>query len=134
MVLDIVEILLKHLGHQYVRLDGSTPMAERLAYHYGVQILLSPHNVIFDIFPLFLGFRIGLIDKYNTDPEIFVFLLSTRAGGQGINLASANVVILHDIDCNPFNDKQAEDRCHRMGQSRLVEYQLLAVIVVSDLV
>lgn len=80
-----------------------------------------PHNVIFHIFP-FLS-RIGLIDKYNTDPEIFVFLLSTRAGGQGINLASANVVILHDIDCNPFNDKQAEDRCHRMGQSRLVVYQ-----------
>ncbi|KAF5905300.1 ATP-dependent helicase 1A, partial [Clarias magur] len=93
MMLDIVEILLKHLGHQYVRLDGSTPMAE----------------------------RIGLIDEYNTDPEIFVFLLSTRAGGQGINLASANVVILHDIDCNPFNDKQAEDRCHRMGQSRSVQ-------------
>ncbi|XP_062854392.1 SWI/SNF-related matrix-associated actin-dependent regulator of chromatin subfamily A containing DEAD/H box 1A [Trichomycterus rosablanca] len=93
MMLDIVEILLKHLGHQYVRLDGSTPMAE----------------------------RIGLIDEYNTDPEIFVFLLSTRAGGQGINLASANVVILHDIDCNPFNDKQAEDRCHRMGQTRTVQ-------------
>lgn len=72
-----------------------------------------------NIFP-FLS-RIDLIDKYNTDHEIFVFLLSTRAGGQGINLASANVVILHDIDCNPFNDKQAEDRCHRMGQSRLVE-------------
>uniref|UniRef100_A0AAR2IRE5 DNA helicase n=1 Tax=Pygocentrus nattereri TaxID=42514 RepID=A0AAR2IRE5_PYGNA len=92
MMLDIVEVLLKHLGHEYVRLDGSTPMAE----------------------------RIGLIDKYNTDPEIFVFLLSTRAGGQGINLASANTVILHDIDCNPFNDKQAEDRCHRMGQTRTV--------------
>lgn len=93
MMLDIVEILLKHLDHQYVRLDGSTPMAE----------------------------RIGLIDKYNTNPEIFVFLLSTRAGGQGINLASANTVILHDIDCNPFNDKQAEDRCHRMGQTRTVQ-------------
>ncbi|XP_076859714.1 SWI/SNF-related matrix-associated actin-dependent regulator of chromatin subfamily A containing DEAD/H box 1A [Brachyhypopomus gauderio] len=93
MVLDIVEILLSHLGHQYLRLDGSTPMAE----------------------------RIGLIDQYNTDPEIFVFLLSTRAGGQGINLASANTVILHDIDCNPFNDKQAEDRCHRMGQTRTVQ-------------
>ncbi|XP_046728087.1 SWI/SNF-related matrix-associated actin-dependent regulator of chromatin subfamily A containing DEAD/H box 1A isoform X2 [Silurus meridionalis] len=92
MMLDIVEVLLKHLGYQYVRLDGSTPMAD----------------------------RIGLIDKYNTDPEMFIFLLSTRAGGQGINLASANVVILHDIDCNPFNDKQAEDRCHRMGQSRTV--------------
>ncbi|XP_066500643.1 SWI/SNF-related matrix-associated actin-dependent regulator of chromatin subfamily A containing DEAD/H box 1A isoform X2 [Hoplias malabaricus] len=93
MMLDIVEIFLKHLGYAYVRLDGSTPMAE----------------------------RIGLIDKYNTDPEIFVFLLSTRAGGQGINLTSANTVILHDIDCNPFNDKQAEDRCHRMGQTRTVQ-------------
>ncbi|XP_051509276.1 SWI/SNF-related matrix-associated actin-dependent regulator of chromatin subfamily A containing DEAD/H box 1A-like isoform X1 [Myxocyprinus asiaticus] len=93
MMLDIVEILLEHLGHQFVRLDGSTPMAE----------------------------RIGLIDQFNTNSEIFVFLLSTRAGGLGINLASANTVILHDIDCNPFNDKQAEDRCHRMGQIRTVQ-------------
>lgn len=59
-----------------------------------------------------------LIDEYNTDSDIFVFLLSTRAGGLGINLTSANVVILHDIDCNPYNDKQAEDRCHRVGQTR----------------
>lgn len=59
-----------------------------------------------------------MIDEFNTDPDIFVFLLSTRAGGLGINLTSANVVILHDIDCNPYNDKQAEDRCHRVGQTR----------------
>uniref|UniRef100_A0A6Q2YLE1 SWI/SNF-related, matrix-associated actin-dependent regulator of chromatin, subfamily a, containing DEAD/H box 1 n=1 Tax=Esox lucius TaxID=8010 RepID=A0A6Q2YLE1_ESOLU len=93
MMLDIVEILLKHLGHRYVRLDGSTPIADRIV----------------------------LIDEYNTDSEIFVFLLSTRAGGLGINLTSANVVILHDIDCNPYNDKQAEDRCHRVGQTRTVQ-------------
>merc|ERR1740128_238707 len=93
MVLDIVEILMKHLDHRYIRLDGSTPISE----------------------------RIGLIDNFNNDPEIFVFLLSTRAGGQGINLTSANVVILHDIDCNPYNDKQAEDRCHRVGQTRTVK-------------
>uniref|UniRef100_A0A4W5LIT3 DNA helicase n=1 Tax=Hucho hucho TaxID=62062 RepID=A0A4W5LIT3_9TELE len=93
MMLDIVEILLKHLGHRYVRLDGSTPIADRIV----------------------------LIDDYNTDPEIFVFLLSTRAGGLGINLTSANVVIMHDIDCNPYNDKQAEDRCHRLGQTRTVQ-------------
>uniref|UniRef100_A0AAY4DH29 DNA helicase n=1 Tax=Denticeps clupeoides TaxID=299321 RepID=A0AAY4DH29_9TELE len=93
MVLDIIEIFMKHLNHQYVRLDGSTPMAD----------------------------RIGLIDSFNNDKEIFVFLLSTRAGGQGINLATANIVILHDIDCNPYNDKQAEDRCHRMGQTRTVQ-------------
>nr|XP_023678949.1 SWI/SNF-related matrix-associated actin-dependent regulator of chromatin subfamily A containing DEAD/H box 1B-like [Paramormyrops kingsleyae] len=93
MMLDIVEVLLKHLTLRYLRLDGSTPMAD----------------------------RIGLIDEFNTDPDIFVFLLSTRAGGLGINLTSANVVILHDIDCNPYNDKQAEDRCHRVGQTRTVK-------------
>ncbi|XP_034547870.1 SWI/SNF-related matrix-associated actin-dependent regulator of chromatin subfamily A containing DEAD/H box 1A isoform X2 [Notolabrus celidotus] len=93
MMLDIVEVLMKHLDHRYVRLDGSTPIAD----------------------------RIGLIDEFNTDPEIYVFLLSTRAGGLGINLTSANVVILHDIDCNPYNDKQAEDRCHRVGQTRTVQ-------------
>ncbi|KAL0979793.1 hypothetical protein UPYG_G00189740 [Umbra pygmaea] len=93
MMLDIVEVLLKHLGHRYIRLDGSTPMADRIV----------------------------LIDEYNTDPDIFVFLLSTRAGGLGINLTSANVVILHDIDFNPYNDKQAEDRCHRVGQTRSVQ-------------
>ncbi|XP_044229844.1 SWI/SNF-related matrix-associated actin-dependent regulator of chromatin subfamily A containing DEAD/H box 1A [Thunnus albacares] len=93
MMLDIVEVLLKHLKHRYVRLDGSTPIADRIV----------------------------LIDEFNTDPDIFVFLLSTRAGGLGINLTSANVVILHDIDCNPYNDKQAEDRCHRVGQTRTVQ-------------
>lgn len=65
-----------------------------------------------------LSCRIHLIDEFNTDMDIFVFLLSTKAGGLGINLTSANVVILHDIDCNPYNDKQAEDRCHRVGQTK----------------
>ena len=59
-----------------------------------------------------------LIDKFNTDPSIFLFILSTKAGGLGINLTAANTVILHDIDFNPYNDKQAEDRCHRVGQTR----------------
>lgn len=93
MMLDIVEVLMRHLKHRYVRLDGSTPIADRIV----------------------------LIDDFNTDPDIFVFLLSTRAGGLGINLTSANVVILHDIDCNPYNDKQAEDRCHRLGQTKTVQ-------------
>lgn len=59
-----------------------------------------------------------MIDLYNMDENIFVFLLSTKAGGLGINLTSADTVILHDIDYNPYNDKQAEDRCHRVGQTR----------------
>lgn len=45
----------------------------------------------------------------------------------GINLTAANVVILHDIDYNPFNDKQAEDRCHRVGQTKEVQvYKLIS--------
>lgn len=61
-----------------------------------------------------------MIDQFTEDPSIFIFLLSTRAGGLGINLTAANVIILHDIDFNPYNDKQAEDRCHRLGQKRWV--------------
>ncbi|XP_068537824.1 SWI/SNF-related matrix-associated actin-dependent regulator of chromatin subfamily A containing DEAD/H box 1 isoform X4 [Anas acuta] len=93
MMLDILEVLLKHWQHKYIRLDGKTQISD----------------------------RIHLIDQFNTDMGIFVFLLSTKAGGLGINLTSANVVILHDIDCNPYNDKQAEDRCHRVGQKREVK-------------
>lgn len=62
--------------------------------------------------------RQSMIDKYNEDSSIFVFLLSTRAGGLGINLTAADHVIIHDIDFNPYNDKQAEDRCHRVGQTK----------------
>jgi SWI/SNF-related matrix-associated actin-dependent regulator 1 of chromatin subfamily A len=63
-----------------------------------------------------------MIDDYNnsTCDQMFLFLLSTKAGGMGINLTSANNVIMHDIDYNPFNDKQAEDRCHRVGQTKSV--------------
>ncbi|KAL0965579.1 hypothetical protein UPYG_G00283170 [Umbra pygmaea] len=93
MMLDILEVFLKHAKHRYIRLDGSTPMSDRIV----------------------------LIDQYNNELDIFVFLMSTKAGGLGINLTSANVVILHDIDCNPYNDKQAEDRCHRVGQTRTVK-------------
>uniref|UniRef100_A0A9J8D0N0 SNF2 related chromatin remodeling ATPase with DExD box 1b n=1 Tax=Cyprinus carpio carpio TaxID=630221 RepID=A0A9J8D0N0_CYPCA len=93
MMLDILEVFLRHHKHRYNRLDGSTPMSD----------------------------RIELIDQFNTDQDIFVFLLSTRAGGLGINLTSANVVIIHDIDCDPYNDKQTEGRCHQVGQTRTVK-------------
>ena len=56
-----------------------------------------------------------------------IFLLSTRAGGMGINLTSANVVVMHDIDFNPQNDMQAQDRCHRIGQTREVKVMRLIV-------
>jgi SWI/SNF-related matrix-associated actin-dependent regulator 1 of chromatin subfamily A len=62
--------------------------------------------------------RQDLIDKFSNDDSLLIFMLSTRAGGMGINLTAASTVILHDIDFNPYNDKQAEDRCHRVGQTR----------------
>ena len=82
----------------FLRLDGSTPIT----------------------------IRQELIDKFNKDNVIKVFLLSTKAGGLGINLTSADTVIMHDLDFNPENDRQAEDRCHRIGQSKAVKvYKLV---------
>lgn len=93
MMLDIIEDYLKMRNYTFVRLDGSTKISDRM----------------------------NLIDKFSNDKSIFIFLLSTKAGGLGINLTQANVVIIHDIDFNPYNDKQAEDRCHRLGQDQEVE-------------
>lgn len=73
------------------------------------------------------------IDLFNKDPEYKVFLLSTRAGGQGINLASADTVILFDSDWNPQQDLQAQDRCHRIGQTRpVIVYRLATKDTVED--
>lgn len=65
------------------------------------------------------------IHEFNTNKDYKIFLLSTRAGGQGINLASADTVIIFDSDWNPQQDLQAQDRCHRIGQTRpVVVYRL----------
>jgi len=86
------------MGLAFLRLDGSTP----------------------------ISIRQELIDKFNKDNKIPVFLLSTKAGGLGINLTSADTVIMHDLDFNPENDRQAEDRCHRIGQTKAVKvYKLV---------
>eukprot|EP00466_Bigelowiella_natans_P003232 jgi/Bigna1/52951/estExt_Genewise1Plus.C_130170 len=91
-LLDILELLMEDLALQYLRLDGSTPASERQE----------------------------LIDTFNGDSNFKVFLLSTKSGGVGLNLTSADTVILHDLDFNPQNDLQAENRCHRIGQKKLV--------------
>jgi hypothetical protein len=57
---------------------------------------------------------------WQTKPDIFIFLLSTRAGGLGINLTAADTVIFYDSDWNPSNDAQAMDRAHRLGQTKQV--------------
>ncbi|KAJ3223206.1 ATP-dependent helicase smarcad1 [Clydaea vesicula] len=64
--------------------------------------------------------RQNLIDDFTNDEENKVFLLSTKACGLGLNLTCANVVIIHDMDFNPHNDAQAEDRVHRVGQQKEV--------------
>ncbi|KAE8725382.1 SWI/SNF-related matrix-associated actin-dependent regulator of chromatin subfamily A member 5 [Hibiscus syriacus] len=93
-LLDILEDYLMFRGYQYCRIDGNTGGDDRDAS----------------------------IEAYNKPgSEKFVFLLSTRAGGLGINLATADVVILYDSDWNPQVDLQAQDRAHRIGQKKEVQ-------------
>ncbi|EDX04414.1 SWI/SNF-related matrix-associated actin-dependent regulator of chromatin subfamily A containing DEAD/H box 1 homolog [Drosophila simulans] len=105
MMLDIVEEYLRIRKFGFCRLDGATAV-----------------NV-----------RQDLITDFNGDDSIFVFLLSTKAGGVGINLTAADTCVIHDIDFNPYNDKQAEDRCHRMGQQRPVTiYRLISESTIEE--
>lgn len=89
-MLDILERVLNYMGITFVRLDGQTPVE----------------------------LRQPLIDKFYEETDITVFLLSTKAGGFGINLTCANTVIIYDLSFNPHDDKQAEDRAHRVGQTQ----------------
>lgn len=69
--------------------------------------------------------RASQIDAFNTRSDHRLFLLSTRAGGLGINLTAADTVILYDSDWNPQQDLQAQDRAHRIGQTRpVIVYRL----------
>jgi len=70
------------------------------------------------------------MDRFNADKKIFVFILSTRSGGIGVNLTGADTVIFYDSDWNPTMDAQAQDRCHRIGQTRDVHiYRYCAEIL-----
>lgn len=89
-VLDILEQFLNIYGYRYMRLDGATKIEDRQL----------------------------MTEKFNRDPKIPVFILSTRSGGLGINLTGADTVIFYDSDWNPAMDKQCQDRCHRIGQLR----------------
>jgi SWI/SNF-related matrix-associated actin-dependent regulator of chromatin subfamily A member 5 len=92
-LLDILEDYLLFRNYSYRRIDGSTSSPDRSQ----------------------------AIDEFNAPKsEIFIFLLSTRAGGLGINLATADTVVLYDSDWNPQVDLQAQDRAHRIGQTKPV--------------
>ncbi|XP_076417689.1 SWI/SNF-related matrix-associated actin-dependent regulator of chromatin subfamily A member 1 isoform X4 [Peromyscus maniculatus bairdii] len=104
-LLDILEDYCMWRGYEYCRLDGQTPHEEREDKFLEVELL---------------GQR-GAIEAFNApNSSKFIFMLSTRAGGLGINLASADVVILYDSDWNPQVDLQAMDRAHRIGQKKPV--------------
>ncbi|KAJ5698226.1 hypothetical protein N7462_000231 [Penicillium macrosclerotiorum] len=89
-MLDILEQFLNIHGHRYLRLDGTTKVESRQM----------------------------LTERFNSDPRILAFILSSRSGGLGINLTGADTVIFYDLDWNPAMDKQCQDRCHRIGQTR----------------
>jgi len=79
--------------------------------------------------------RAIVVDEFNNRPEQFVFLISTKAGGVGLNIVSANKVIVFDPNWNPSYDLQAQDRAYRIGQTRDVEvYRLVSAGTVEEIV
>ncbi|CAN6287011.1 unnamed protein product [Urochloa humidicola] len=98
-VLDIIEYYLDSKGLEVCRIDGGVPLEER---------------------------RRQIAEFNDVNSNLNVFILSTRAGGLGINLTSADTCILYDSDWNPQMDLQAMDRCHRIGQTRPVHVYRLA--------
>ena len=98
-IMNIMEDFLRLKGMQYLRLDGSTKSDDRSE----------------------------LLAKFNApESPYFCFLLSTRAGGLGLNLQTADTVIIYDSDWNPHQDLQAQDRAHRIGQKN--EVRILRLI------
>ncbi|KAM3556061.1 hypothetical protein MY1884_005268 [Beauveria asiatica] len=79
--------------------------------------------------------RQEVVDTFNSDPTQFVFLISTRAGGVGLNITSANKVVIVDPHWNPSYDLQAQDRAYRIGQTRDVEvFRLISLGTVEEIV
>lgn len=106
-MLDILEKFIIRKGYCFSRLDGSTPT----------------------------NLRQSLVDDFNSSPSKQVFLISTRAGGLGLNLVSANRVVIFDPNWNPSQDLQAQDRSFRYGQKRhVVVFRLLSAGSLEELV
>lgn len=73
------------------------------------------------------------MQRFNADSKLFAFILSTRSGGFGINLTGADTVIFYDSDWNPAVDAQAQDRCHRIGQTKEVNiYRLISEDTIEE--
>ncbi|EAS33458.1 DNA excision repair protein [Coccidioides immitis RS] len=79
--------------------------------------------------------RAKVVDDFNADPRQFVFLISTKAGGVGLNITSANKVVVVDPNWNPSHDLQAQDRAYRIGQRRDVEvFRLVSAGTIEEIV
>ncbi|KAK4168096.1 switch 2 [Cladorrhinum sp. PSN259] len=79
--------------------------------------------------------RQKVVDEFNTDPLQFVFLISTKAGGVGLNITSANKVVIFDPHWNPAYDLQAQDRAYRIGQVRDVDvFRLISAGTIEEIV
>ncbi|KAJ5550910.1 hypothetical protein N7461_005608 [Penicillium sp. DV-2018c] len=79
--------------------------------------------------------RAKVVDEFNADPRQFVFLISTKAGGVGLNITSANKVVVVDPNWNPSYDLQAQDRAYRIGQHRDVEvFRLISAGTIEEIV
>lgn len=79
--------------------------------------------------------RQRVVDEFNTDPRQFVFLISTKAGGVGLNITSANKVVIFDPHWNPSYDLQAQDRAYRIGQIRDVDvFRLVSAGTIEEIV
>ena len=76
-----------------------------------------------------------IVDEFNSNPSAFVFLISTKAGGLGLNITSANKVVIVDPNWNPAYDLQAQDRAYRLGQTRDVEvFRLISAGTIEEIV
>ena len=106
IMLDILERFIKGMeGFKYRRMDGSTNIKDRQ----------------------------DLVDEFNRDQNIHVFLLTTKVGGLGVNLTGADRVIIYDPDWNPSTDVQARERAWRLGQKREVEiYRLMTAGTIEE--
>jgi SWI/SNF-related matrix-associated actin-dependent regulator 1 of chromatin subfamily A len=129
-LLELVESY-KSNGDRVLVFSKFTKVVEILSYaltHRGIKhCLLTGETKV--------GERQDAINQFQTNPDITVFLLTTGAGGTGINLTGANKVIIFDMSSNPQDDKQAENRAHRLGQTRPVEIiHLIAKDTIEELI
>jgi SNF2 family DNA or RNA helicase len=113
-MLDLISDYCDFREFRYERLDGrGKQLSVMLCWFCRIAVGVDTHSLLFSVRG---NERQKAIDRFETEKDSFVFLLSTRAGGVGINLTAADICIIFDSDWNPQNDVQAQARCHRIGE------------------